>query len=89
MSFRELNVLSKVIYSFSFYLLKQKYICKFIFKFPPSSISLCGNIMSKKMTGQVTKESDKCEHMPLRNSLGMLKVLTESDNKLRSTVIVK
>lgn len=45
--------------------------------------------MSKKMTGQVTKESDECEHMSLRNSLGMLKVLNESDNKLRSTMNIK
>lgn len=61
----------------------------FIFKFPPSSISLCGNMKSRKMTDQVTKESDKCEHMSPKCSLGTIKVLTEGDNKLRSTVHIK
>lgn len=42
--------------------------------------------MSEKMTGQVTKESDKCKYMSLGYSLGMIKVLTVGDNKLRSTL---
>lgn len=37
---------------------------------------------SKKMTGQVTEESDKCEHMSLTYSLGRINVLTEGDNKI-------
>lgn len=37
---------------------------------------------SKKMTGQVTEESDKCEHMSLTYSLGRINVLTEGDNKV-------
>ena len=75
-------MLSKV--GFSFLLLtKVKYICKFIFKFLPSSVSLCGNMKSKQMTGQVTKESEKRECISLRYSLVRMKVLPEGNNKFK------
>lgn len=41
------------------------------------------------MTSQVTKESNKCEQMSLRYSLEMMKVLTEDDNNIRTTMNIK